>query len=174
MSGASCITPELIGQAQAGDHAAIDVVLRLAQPDIRRYARRACRLPDVDDAVQETLATVARRIAVLRTPMAFAGWVFVIVKRECLRLARLLPLGNQPLDSVENRLDLAVRPEAELRLDLGRAILSLPEHYRSIVLLRDIEELSIADIANRTGLTRETVKARLHRARLLIREYLLA
>lgn len=166
------ISAELIGQAQAGDHDAIDAVLRLAQRDIRRYARRSCRVPDIDDAVQETLATVARRIAMLRSPLAFAGWVFVIVRRECLRLTRIFPAGGQPLESIHNRLDLATRPEAELRFDIASAVQSLPAHYRTIVLLRDVEELSIAEIATRTALTREAVKARLRRARLMIRDYL--
>jgi RNA polymerase sigma factor (sigma-70 family) len=108
----------------------------------------------------------------LRSPMAFAGWVFVIVRRQCLRLTRILPLGVQSLDSVINSLDLAIRPDAELRFDIASAIQSLPDHYRTILLLRDVEELSIAEIATRLALTREAVKARLHRARLLMREYL--
>lgn len=52
------------------------------------------------------------------------------------------------------------------------AIQSLPDHYREVVLLRDIEELSIDEIAGVLGLSRESVKARIHRARLMIREYL--
>lgn len=53
------------------------------------------------------------------------------------------------------------------------AIQSLPDHYRELILLRDIEELSIDEIAGVLGLTRESVKARIHRARLMIREYLI-
>lgn len=63
-------------------------------------------------------------------------------------------------------------PVEELRIDLSRAIQSLPDHYREVILLRDIEELSIDEIAGVLGLTRESVKARIHRARLMIREYL--
>ena len=65
-----------------------------------------------------------------------------------------------------------VRPE-DLRIDLSRAIQSLPDHYREVILLRDIEELSIDEIASVLGLSRESVKARIHRARMLIREYLI-
>ena len=54
-----------------------------------------------------------------------------------------------------------------------RAIQSLPDHYREVILLRDIEELSIDEIASVLGLTRESVKARIHRARFMIREYLI-
>jgi len=68
---------------------------------------------------------------------------------------------------------LAYSHQLELRRDISRAIQSLPEHYREVVLLRDIEELSVNDIAQVLDLTREAVKARLHRARAMMREYLL-
>lgn len=68
---------------------------------------------------------------------------------------------------------LAYSHQLELRRDLSRAIQSLPEHCREVVLLRDIEELSVNDIAKVLDLSREAVKARLHRARVMMREYLL-
>jgi RNA polymerase sigma-70 factor (ECF subfamily) len=64
--------------------------------------------------------------------------------------------------------------ERILRIDLARASQSLPEHYRQVVLLRDIEEMTVDEIARTLGLTRESAKARLHRARLLVREYLMS
>lgn len=164
--------PELIAAAQAGDHAAIVALLEISQRDIRHYARRACRLEDVDDAVQETLTAVWGRIHSLRTAAAFAGWLYVVVSRECYRLSRKGLRLWQPLDSVENMLGVAHRPESELRYDLGMAIQSLPEHYRTVVIKRDMEEMSVGEIAVGEGLTRETVTARLRRARLMIREYL--
>ena len=163
---------ELVGLAQAGDHAAINALLRASQPDIRRYARRSCRLEDVDDAVQEAMTIVSRRITGLRVPAAYIGWLFVTVRRECSRLARSMRLVGQPLDELADRIELSQRPEAELRFDLASAIQSLPTHYRVILLLRDVEEFSIDEIAEHTGLSREATKARLHRARLMVREYL--
>lgn len=171
-SAAGAIAPELIGLAQAGDHGAISALLRASQPDIRRYARRACRLEDVDDAVQEAMTTVSRRISGLRSPAAYIGWLFVMVRRECSRLARAMRLGDRSLDGLADSIELSQRPEAELRFDLASAIQSLPAHYRTILLLRDVEEFSIGEIATHTGLTREATKARLRRARLMIREYL--
>jgi RNA polymerase sigma-70 factor (ECF subfamily) len=64
-------------------------------------------------------------------------------------------------------------PQDELRLDLSRAIQSLPENHREVVLLRDIEEMTVDEIAATLNLTRESVKGRLRRARALLREYLL-
>lgn len=164
--------PELIAAAQAGDHAAIVALLETTQRDIRRYAGRVCRLEDVDDAVQETLTTVWSRIYSLRSAAAFAGWLYVVVSRECYRLSRKGLRLWQPLDAVEDTVRVAHRPEAELRYDLGMAIQSLPEHYRTVVLKRDMEEMTVGEIAISEGLTREAVKARLRRARLMIREYL--
>jgi DNA-directed RNA polymerase specialized sigma24 family protein len=57
----------------------------------------------------------------------------------------------------------------ELRIDIARAIQSLPAHYRAIVALRDLEELTVDEIAGRLRATRETVKAPLHRARTAAR-----
>jgi RNA polymerase sigma factor (sigma-70 family) len=164
--------PELVALARAGDAGAIHSLLASAQPDIRRYARRACRLEDVDDAVQDTLWLVSRRIGALRATAAFGGWVFAIVKRECLRLARAarpwLPLATAEVEQPP-----AVPQDAELRADLTAAIQSLPEHYRSVVILRDIEERTIGEVADAEGISREAAKARLRRARLMMRDYLL-
>ena len=77
-----------------------------------------------------------------------------------------------PIEEIENDFRFAARPETELRMDLAGAINSLPDHYRQIVVLRDIEELTIDEIAAAVDASREAVKARLHRARLLLREYL--
>lgn len=73
---------------------------------------------------------------------------------------------------MQDTLDFSTRPNAELRLDLADAIHSLPVHYRAIVLMRDMEDFTIDDIATSLELTREAVKARLHRARHLLREYM--
>ena len=79
-------------------------------------------------------------------------------------------MADAPADEVEGRL-AHLAPE-DVRIDLSRAIQSLPDHYREVILLRDIEELSIDEIVGVLGLTRGSVKARIHRARLMIREYL--
>ena len=161
---------DLLALAQAGDQGAMVTLLATTQPDIRRYARRSCRLEDVDDAVQEALTVVATRAKALRAPAAFAGWLFVVVSRECYRLARNSVRFHQPVDPLAE--DLVQQPEPELRYDLACAIQALPGHYRSIVIARDIEERTIGEIAVAVGITREATKARLRRARELLREYL--
>lgn len=160
----------LVAAARDGDTAAIHRLLALAQPDIRRYARRACLADDIDDAVQETLWTLNRRVGTLRTLASLSGWLIVVVRRACRRLeARFI--RHDPLPDPE--VLAAARPDESLRHDVAAAIESLPPHYRNVVILRDFEELTVDDIGARLGLTRESVKGRLHRARALLREYLM-
>lgn len=161
----------LIEAAQIGDPAALDRLLRICQPDIRRYAQRNCLMSDVDDAVQETLMILSRRVQSIRVLVAFSSWLFTIVRRECRRLERRV-FGIEHYDEQKAEHWLAARSVDLLRLDLGRALESLPPHYREIILLRDFEELSIRELAQQLTLTPAAVKSRLHRARQLMREYL--
>lgn len=162
----------LLESARLGNPEAIDTLLAVAQPDIRRYARMSCHAADAEDAVQETLWLLYRKVGTLRTLQSFAGWLFTVTRRECLRLARAFIGQGISFESVDVEHLYANRPPEDLRIDLARAIQSLPEHYRAIILLRDFEEQTIDEIATSLGLSREAVKARLHRARRLIREYL--
>jgi RNA polymerase sigma factor (sigma-70 family) len=60
----------------------------------------------------------------------------------------------------------------ELRRDLTAALQSLPAHYLEVLLMRDAEELTVEEMAERLGMQRAAVKSRLHRARAMVREYL--
>ena len=160
--------------ARLGDTAALNRLLQVCQPDIRRYAYRHCLISDVDDAVQETLLIVTRRLQSLRMVAAFSGWLFRIVQRECRRLERRL-FGLDPYDEEKIKMEswLAIHSDDTVRLDLISALESLPEHYREIILLRDFEGMTIREMASRTRLTTAATKSRLRRARQLVREYLL-
>ena len=62
--------------------------------------------------------------------------------------------------------------QSEMKQELDRAIGDLPENYRSVIVLRDVEELSTLETANVLNLTEDVVKTRLHRARLAVRQKL--
>ncbi len=159
--------------AIAGEERAIHRLLDLVQPDIRRFANRQCRSPSfVDDAVQDVMWVLYRNIRALRTATALTAWLITAVRRACLRLARTLAFGADIFSDHADESRLAAMPVADLRLDLAAAINSLPLHYREIVILRDVEEMTVTEIGCALGLTREAVKGRLHRARSLLREYL--
>ena len=160
----------LLEAACTGNPAALDQLLRVCQPDIRRYARRNCQASDVDDAVQETLLILSRRLRSLRAVAAFSSWLFRIVQRECRRLEKKL-FGLDSID--DHEIFIETVPLELLRLELIQALESMPTHYREVIVLRDLEELTIGEMASRLGLSAAAVKSRLHRARQLLREYLL-
>lgn len=162
----------LLEAARLGDTSALDRLLHVCQPDIRRYAYRHCLASDVDDAVQETLWILTRRLRSLRAVVAFSGWLLQIVRRECRRLERrLFHLDAYDEAKMENW--LATASDQTVRLDLIRALESLPAHHREIILLRDFHEMTIREIAAKLCLTIAATKSRLHRARQMVREYLL-
>lgn len=163
---------DLIHAAQTGDPAAIAGLLAMCQADARRYAYRHCKASDIDDAVQESLLVIVRKVRGLKAAAAFSSWLFTVIRRECLRLQRAM-LRHDPLDDDMAERQLASRTDDALRLDLTHALESLPAHYLEVVLLRDFEELTIAEIAERLGEPAGAIKSRLHRARSLVREYLL-
>ncbi len=164
---------DVVEAAMAGDHGALVQLLEITQPDIRRFARQQCRSADADDAVQEALWLLYRRVGMLRAAGALPAWLLTVVRRACLRLARAALPADTQAEELDNDLRLSNRPTLELRLDVAAAIGSLPPHYREVVLLRDVEEMTVDEIGAALALTREAVKARLHRARALLREYLL-
>jgi len=159
--------------AHGGDPEALARLLAVCQPDIRRYAQRNCLISDVDDAVQEVLLVMSRRLSSLKVLAAFSGWLFKVVQRECRRLGRRA-FNYDPYDEERAEQWLAAQTDASLRTEVVQALESLPRDYLQILLLRDFEELSIAEIAQELGLSTAAAKSRLHRARALAREYLVA
>ena len=165
----------MFAAAQAGDPVALEQVLRELQPDIRRYARRQChRTSSIEDVVQEALIVLYRRMGSVRDPLAVAGWVFRVVTRLCMLPVLGLMRGVEALTDRHEAAHFAQMPQDDLRIDLVRALESLPAIYREVILLRDMEQLTIGEVADRLGITREACKSRIHRGRALLREYLRA
>lgn len=163
--------PVLIEAARQGDEAALKRLLKICQPDLRRIAQTQCATEaDADDAVQESLWLIYRRIGALRTIGSFAAWTFSIVRRECHRLLHRMR-GEVELPDADNRI-FAYYTRPDLQSDLAAAIQSLPGKYREAIVLRDFEENSITEIARDLRITREATKSRIHRGRQMIREYL--
>ena len=130
-------------------------------------------MSDVDDAVQETLLIITRQLRTLRAVASFSGWLWRIVQRECRRLERRI-FGFESFDEEKMESWLNAHSDEALHYDLVRALESLPHHYREIILLRDFDEQTIREIAANIQLTIPATKSRLHRARQLMREYLMS
>jgi RNA polymerase sigma factor (sigma-70 family) len=161
----------LVRQATEGDAGAIEALLLQCQPFVARFARRHCPIDDVEDAVQESLWTVYQKISTLRTTEAFVSWTFKVVRRHCYRLwllngIKIAPQLVETLPGNDHALD------EDLRRDLVSALARLPVAYRQIVIMRDFEGYSAPEVAERLGLTLDTVKSRLARGRGLLREML--
>lgn len=121
--------------------------------------------------MQIALWQVYRKIGTLKTIATFASWLFRIIERECYRLFRARQ--SKRLNSEFNLENIAMsNTDLSLRIDLTNAIVSLPLIYRQILILRDIEEYSAPEVAEKLGITIEAVKSRLHRARMMVKEKL--
>jgi RNA polymerase sigma-70 factor (ECF subfamily) len=147
---------------------------------------------DAEEVSQETLLKVFENFNQLRQPERVRAWVLRIAKNFCLmkrRRSQFAPTQELSLDEYMPALDRdgghvklqiadwSSQPEdrmlrAELRRVLGQAIAALPDTYRSVVLLRDVEDLSTDETAQVLDLSVDVIKTRLHRARLAIRQEL--
>jgi RNA polymerase sigma-70 factor, ECF subfamily len=179
------------GQPDAFDH-----FVSHFRAKIFHYSWLMCgQREDAEEVAQETLLKVFENLGQLREPERVRPWVFQIAKNACLMKRRksiFAPAHELSLDewmppsdggggnNGQTRLQIADWSrlpddqllQSELREVLHRAIGQLPEHYRSVMLLRDVEELSTHETANILNLTEDVVKTRLHRARLAVRQKL--
>jgi RNA polymerase sigma factor (sigma-70 family) len=158
-------THHVISAAQQGDSRAIAALLSGSHLHVRRFARTLCSTPeDAEDAAQEALIVVYRRIGTLRASAALASWVFQIVRNECIRRSRIALR--------KSRVSVANEPSAEdaalTRMEVERivaCISGLPPEQRAVLILRDIQGLSGAATAEALGLSKAAMKSRLHRGR---------
>lgn len=159
----------LVTAAQEGDAASISALVSGSHPHVRRFAHSLCASPeDAEDAAQEALIVLYRKIGTLRATKALASWMFRIVRNECLRRARRLlrpePAGQDAVDSAET--------EVVRRLDAERvaaAVARLPEDQRRVLIMRDIQGYSGRITAESLGIGTAAMKSRLHRARSTVR-----
>lgn len=176
----------------AGNPEAFDRFVEHFRTKIFQYTYLMCRQrEDAEEVAQETLLKVFENFDRLRDPERVRAWVFRIARNECymkrrksvfapereLSLEELFPAR---LDGDSKRLEIAdwsslpdiEMMRSELRESLEGAIAELPEHYRSVLLLRDLEDLSGEETAEVLEVSVDVVKTRLHRARLMVRKKL--
>jgi RNA polymerase sigma-70 factor, ECF subfamily len=182
----------LVARAAAGDGPAFEVLMSRYQS---RVYRLACRLTgnesDAPDVLQEAFLQAYRGLASFRGESRFSTWLYRIATNAALMVRR--SRARRPGESLEAflpRFDLegihAAEPadlEAAARADelLDRRLLAekaregierLPDLYREAFVLRDLEELSTAEVAELLGVEATAVRQRVHRARLMLRGYL--
>jgi RNA polymerase sigma-70 factor (ECF subfamily) len=184
---------ELARQLLAGEPEAFDRFVEHFRAKVFHYSWLMCRnREDGEEVAQETLLKVFESFDHLREPERVRPWVFRIAKNACLMKRRksvFAPPRELSLDDFLPEMnhdgghltieiaDWSGLPDdqvlqSELKQVLDQAIGELPEHYRSVMLLRDMEELSTLETAQTLDLTEDVVKTRLHRARLAVRQKL--
>jgi RNA polymerase sigma factor (sigma-70 family) len=154
--------------AQGGDIAALNSLLSELAPWVGRLCA-SIALDRGPDAMQETLMIVVRNLPTLREPAAIRGWVRRIAVRECQRVAggdREVLVAVLP----EPRLGGEAGSALETALDVRAALAALPAAQRTVLVLRDLEDLSEEETAELLGVQVGTVKSRLHRARSAFRD----
>lgn len=183
---------QLAKELLSGDPAAFDRFVDTYHSKLFQYAYLMCgNREDAEEVSQETLLNVFRTVDQLREPARLKAWVFRIAKNACLTkrrksvfapsrvlsLEELMPVrsgshdGSLEIADWRNLPDVALL-RSELRNTLNQAISQLPEMYRSVLLLRDVEGLSTDETAEVLELNEAVVKQRLHRARLAVRAML--
>jgi RNA polymerase sigma-70 factor (ECF subfamily) len=180
---------ELARDLMGGGPQAFERFLDLYHTKIFRYAYTMCgHREDAEEVAQETLFQVFRSFAQLKEPEKLKAWVFRIAKNVCLmkrRKSLFAPREEVSLDELRParsgehlKLEIAdwsklpedLAANRELHAALQASVRSLPETYRAVFLLRDVEGFSTDEAAHILELTPDTIKQRLHRARLRLRK----
>ena len=174
---------DLLARLRAGDEAAYEELVRAETRHLLAVARRLLRNEeDAQDAVQQAFLSAFRALPEFNGQSRLTTWLHRIVTNAALM--KLRTRGRRPEDSIEDLLPTFVEDghhteqfaewalpadtkllRRETRAQVRAAIDALPDGYRTVLLLRDIEEMSTEEAARTLGLNPNTVKIRLHRAR---------
>ena len=184
---------DLARQLMAGTPQSFDRFVEHFRAKIFHYSWLMCgHREDGEEVAQETLLKVFENFGNLREPERVRPWVFRIAKNACLMKRRKSVFAPSRELSLDDWMPALSHPEKnrklqiadwsrlpdremlqlEMKQALDGAIGGLPENYRSVILLRDVEDLSTSETAHVLDLTEDVVKTRLHRARLAVRKKL--
>ena len=185
---------DLLASLRRGEVGALEALAERYGSKIYRLAFGVTRnQADAEEILQDVLLTLARKGGSFEGRSALGSWIYRITTNAALNKRRgkrlelerpledLLPTfkadGHRAGDRTFILADWSQNPEEELlsgerRGVLERAIDSLPDHYRAVLVLRDVEELSNEEIAALLDESVSSVKSRLHRARMVLREQL--
>ncbi len=183
---------ELVARACAADETAFEALVMRYQGRVYRLARRLTQDDgDAQDALQETFLQVHRKLGSFRGESRFSTWLYRVATNAALMQRR--SRARRPAESLDAYApgfdafgEHAATPEELLaalsvdeRLDRKRlaekaleGLARLPDLYREAFVLRDLEELETAEVAEILGMEPAAVRQRVHRARLLLRGYL--
>ncbi len=178
---------ELVTGIKKGDEAAFQEMMTRYTQKVFNLAIRLTRCQeDAEEVLQDVFVAVYKKIDSFEGKSAFSSWLYRVTantafmklrkrkQNEAVSFDELSPsvreswVGKNPEDSNTNYMSI----RHELRDTIQRAVAKLPEEYRNIFILRDVDGLSNEEVAETLALTVPAVKSRLHRARLILRKKL--
>jgi RNA polymerase sigma-70 factor (ECF subfamily) len=170
----------VIARIRDGEHWCFEILMRRHNRRVFRACRAILRRDDeAEDVMQEAYVRAFEHLADFRGDASFVTWITRIAIHEALarkrREQRFGSLDAAPQPSTLMPVDSPRNPEQEvndqqLRAVLERAIDALPDDFRTVFVLRAVEQMSGAEAAACLDIPEETVKTRLHRARLRLQE----
>lgn len=175
---------ELVRKAKEDDERAFGELVSRYESKVYSLALRMVRNPeDAEDVLQDTFLRAYRGIKSFQGASTFSTWIYRITANSALMRLRKKQLPTVSIDNQDERetpvniADFSPGPveqllNQELQHEMEEAIQSLPPEFRQVFVLRDLEELSNAEVADILDLSVAAVKSRLHRARLKIRNRL--
>jgi len=178
---------ELVKRAKQGDKKALtELVNRYSERIYNLALRMLRRREDAEDVLQETFMTAIEKLHTFDGRSSFFTWIYRIATNAALmrlrkKKVKFHEISDDPEfhENIESRvfIDWSQDPSAdvtnsEVKQKLNEAINSLSDIYRSVFILRDIEELSIKETSAILDITEENVKIRLRRARQYLRDFL--
>ena len=178
---------EVVTRVMAGETGMFEIVMRRHNQRLYRVARAILRNDgEAEDVMQDAYVRAYEHLDQFAGRAKFSTWLTRIAVHEALarqhrgnRHQELEPKSEQEGDPMDRFASLAPDPEqqasnSEVRRLLEEAVEKLPDAYRTIFILRDVEDMSTTDTAEVLEITEENVKVRLHRARALLRKSLYA
>ena len=176
---------EAIALLRRGDEPSIQRALALLQRTVLSFGIKVCgHREDAEDTAQEVLVKALPHLARLQDPQALSAWLYTAAKNRCwqgrrtaayrrtIALERLLPDAAE-MDALLADPSATPEDQALRKQDhrmLHDAVLALPPQYRIVLVLHDMEELDTDLVARILSIRPGTVRVRLHRARLLVRQ----
>ena len=170
---------KLVLEARDGHMGAYEELVRRWAPRVLAFCRsRVSNLHVAEDLAQEALLRGHSALGTLSRPASFGAWLRGIALRVCLDWFRSRKRSEVPLGDSADRLDDPAAPadaDVEHRdqlAALGRAVDTLPEEFREVVMLYYTDDLTYRELSAMLGVSAATINARLTRARALLREKL--
>ncbi|TMQ49016.1 MAG: sigma-70 family RNA polymerase sigma factor [Candidatus Eisenbacteria bacterium] len=178
---------DLVRRAQGGDTRAFDELVRRYRDKVYRLSFKILRHEeDAAEALQDAFLSAYRGIKSFKVESTFSTWLYRIATNASLMKYRKRREGHVSLEQSQNTdenaemlqiPDWSTQPlkellDSETREVMDEGIQRLPEELRTVFILRDIEDLSNAEVAQILDLTVAAVKSRLHRARIALRDRL--